>query len=121
VTAIGGDFTKDDLPTDCDVAIMARNLPIYNREIIAKVVQRAFDALTPGGEMHLIGETLDDDRSGPIGPALWGLAQSINASTGLAHTDSDCRGYFENAGFIDVAVHEFVPGTLNRVTGTKPL
>jgi SAM-dependent methyltransferase len=120
VSAVGGDFTKDELPTGCDVAIMASNLPIYNREIIAKVVQRAFDALIPGGEMHLIGETLDDDRSGPIGPALWGLAQAINASTGLAHTDADCRNYFEQAGFIDIAVHEFVPGTLNRVTGTKP-
>ena len=120
VEALGGDFTKDTLPTDCDVAIMASNLPIYNRDIIADVVKRAFDALLPGGEMHLIGETLNDARDGPIGPALWGLAQAINASTGLAHTDADCRGYFERAGFVDVAVHEFVSGTLNRITGTKP-
>lgn len=69
-SAVGGDFTADALPEGCDVAIMASNLPLYSRDIIAKVIQRTFDALLPGGEMHLIGETLRDDRSGPIGPAL---------------------------------------------------
>jgi len=120
VTAVGGDFTADPLPQDCDVAIMASNLPLYGREIIAKVIRRTFEALVPGGEMHLIGETLEDDRSGPVGPALWGLAEAINGSTGVAHTEADCIGYFEAAGFTDITVHEFVPGTLSRIVGTKP-
>ena len=120
VSAIGGDFTADTLPEGCDVAIMASNLPLYGREIIVKVIRRAFDALLPGGEMHLIGETLEDDRSGPVGPALWGLAEAINGSTGVAHTEADCLGYFDAAGFVDVQVHEFVPGTLSRITGRKP-
>jgi hypothetical protein len=120
VSAVGGDFTADPLPEGCDVAIMASNLPLYSREIIGKVIRRACDALLPGGEMHLIGETLRDDRGGPVGPALWGLAEAINGSTGLAHTEADCTGYFEAAGFEQVAVHEFVPGTLSRIVGVKP-
>lgn len=119
VSALGGDFTADPFPTGCDVVVMASNLPLYNREIIAQVIKSAFDALEPGGEMHLIGETLRDDRSGPIGPALWGLAEAINGSTGLAHTEADCIGYFEAAGFEQVTVHEFIPGTLSRIVGTK--
>ncbi len=120
VTAVGGDFTADTLPDGCDVAIMASNLPLYSREIIGKVIRRAYNVLKPGGEMHLIGETLRDDRSGPLGPALWGLAEAINGSTGLAHTDADCIGYFKAAGFESVTVHEFIPGTLSRIVGTKP-
>ena len=50
-------FTRDPFPTDCDVAIMASNLPMYSREMIAAVIERRIDALLPGGEMHLIGET----------------------------------------------------------------
>ena len=119
-SAIGGDFTADDFPEGCDVAIMASNLPLYSREIIGQVIQRSFDALVPGGEMHLIGETLRDNRSGPIGPALGGLAEAINGSTGMAHTEADCIGYFEAAGFEDVTVHEFIAGTLSRIVGTKP-
>ncbi len=120
VEAEACDFTADPFPTDCDVAVMASNLPIYSREIIGEVVQKTHDALLPGGEMHLIGETLDDDRRGPAGPALWGLSEAINGTTGLAHSTADCVGYFEAAGFEDVSVNAFVPGVLTRVAGRKP-
>ena len=120
VDAQACDFTADPFPTNCDVGVMASNLPIYSREIVGEVIQKAFDALLPDGEMHLIGETLDDDRRGPVGPALWGLSEAIGGTTGLAHTNADCIGYFENAGFVDVSVNEFVPGALARITGHKP-
>ena len=95
-------------------------LVAFNSSQGAHSAPKAFDALLPGGEMHLIGETLDDDRRGPVGPALWGLSEAIGGTTGLAHTNADCIGYFENAGFVDVSVNEFVPGALARITGHKP-
>lgn len=120
VEAQACDFTADPLPEDCDVAIMASNLPQYSPAIIARVIVRAADALLPGGEFHLIGEMLDDDRRGPIAPALWGLSEAVSHSTGKAHTEAECIGYLEEAGFADVAAHPFIPGTLTRVTGRKP-
>ena len=120
VSAQGGDFTKNDFPEGCDVALMASNLPQYNREIINQVIQKAFDALLPGGEMHLIGEMLDDDRQGPTDAAIWGLFEVMSNSTGISHTRADCVSYFEKAGFTDVEVIDFIPGTLVRVTGRKP-
>ena len=120
VSTMGGDFTKDDLPEGCDVAIMASNLPQYNREIVQSVVGKAFQALVPGGEMHLVGEMLDDDRTGPLDAAIWGLYEVFANSTGMAHTRAECASYFENAGFVDVEVNEFIPGVLVRVTGLKP-
>jgi len=120
VTTLGGDFTQDEFPDNCDVALMASNLPQYNREIILLVVKKAFQALTSGGEMHLIGEMLDDDRAGPADAAIWGLLEVMSNSTGLTHTRADCVDYFQNAGFQDVQVNEFVPGILVRVSGTKP-
>jgi cyclopropane fatty-acyl-phospholipid synthase-like methyltransferase len=119
ITAQGGEFTADAFPTDADVIVMASNLPIYGREIIREVIARAHGALLPGGEMHLIGEMLNAERTGPIDPALWGLSEALDNTTGLAHSVTDCTEYFEAAGFSDVAVHEFVPGTLNRVYGRK--
>lgn len=119
VSAAACDFTTDPLPRDADVAIMASNLPQYSREIIASVVRRVYDALLPGGEFHLIGEMLDADRAGPLGPALWGLSEAVNDSTGLAHSVTECVGYLEAAGFSAVEAHEFIPETLTRVTGRK--
>jgi len=121
VTATACDFTQDALPSDADVAIMASNLPQYGRQVIGQVVQRIYDALLPGGEFHLIGEILDADASGPLAPALWGLSEAVNLSTGLAHSITDCEQYFSDAGFQQVTVTEFIPQTLTRVTGFKPI
>lgn len=120
VTTHGGDFINDPLPTGCDVAVMASNLPIYNAENIAKVVAKTFDALEPGGEMHLVGETLDASGVGPLDAALWGLAELNYGSGGRAHSDAECIGYFEAAGFVDVRNVDFVTGMLTRTVGHKP-
>jgi predicted nicotinamide N-methyase len=119
VIATACDFTRDALPGDADVAIMASNLPQYSRPIIADVVSRVHDALLPGGEFHLIGEMLDADGSGPIAPALWGLSEAVSHSTGLAHSVTDCANYFEAAGFENIRIDEFIPDTLTRVSGVK--
>ncbi|MEE8245285.1 MAG: methyltransferase [Pseudomonadales bacterium] len=120
VTVQACDFTVDPLPDDADVAIMASNLPQYGRDIVASVVQKVYDALLPGGEYYLIGEMIDSDGRGPLAPALWGLSEAVSGSTGLAHSVADSVDYLERAGFVDVAVSEFVPQTLTRVSGTKP-
>jgi SAM-dependent methyltransferase len=120
VSTQAGDFITADFPRDVDAIVMASNLPIYNEEVIQKVVQKAHDALLPGGEMHLVGEMVYDDRSGPLDAAMWGVSEAVSGSAGKAHTISQCRGYFANAGFIDVGDDVFVPGTLQRVSGRKP-
>ncbi|MGE5149964.1 MAG: methyltransferase [Rhodospirillaceae bacterium] len=120
VTAMPGDFTKTEFPKGADVVVMASNLPQYEPDLIRLVVAKAFAAMAPGGEMHLIGETLHDDRRGPLSAALWGLNEAIQGSTGVAHTEGEVTGYLQGAGFTDVAVHPFVPGVLSRVTGRKP-
>jgi len=120
VSAVGGDFTRDPFPAGADVAIMASNLPGYSPAIIRTVVAKAFAALVPGGEMHVIGEMLNDQRTGPLGPALWGLNEALYNSTGVAHSEGDTAGYLRDAGFIEVVACEFIPGSLTRVTGRKP-
>jgi SAM-dependent methyltransferase len=119
VEALPCNFTRDPFPSDCDVAIMASNLPMYGRDMIASVIRKAHDALVPGGEMHLIGETTNNERTGPWGPAYWGLGQALSDSLGVAHSEADVINYFRDAGFRDVAVHEFIAGALSRITGTK--
>lgn len=119
ITAQPCDFTRDPFPTDCDVAIMASNLPMYDREVIAAVIAKAYTALLPGGEIHLIGEMTNDERTGPWGPAYWGLGQAISESKGLAHSEADVIGYFRDAGFKDIDLVDFIPGSLGRVVGTK--
>jgi len=120
IKAVGGDFTRDVLPQGCDVVVMASNLPQYSADIIQQVVSKAFGALLPGGEMHLIGEMLDDERRGPVDAAIWGLNEALSNSTGVAHTRRECVDFFNQAGFTNVSVVDFIPDILVRVSGRKP-
>jgi predicted nicotinamide N-methyase len=120
VTTLPGDFTRTPFPQGVDVVVMASNLPQYEPDLIRLVVGKAFNALVAGGEMHLIGETLHDDRRGPLSAALWGLNEAVYGSTGVAHTESEVKSYLQGAGFTEVTVHPFVPGVLSRVAGRKP-
>jgi SAM-dependent methyltransferase len=114
-----GDFTTDELPSGADLMIMASNLPQYNERVLAKVLKRAYKALRPGGEFHLVGETLDEEKRGPLGPALWGIHEALFESEGRAHSETEVSGYLERAGFVEVEVHRFVPGSLTRITGKR--
>ncbi|HJM50595.1 MAG TPA: methyltransferase [Alphaproteobacteria bacterium] len=118
VSTLAADFTADDFPA-ADVVVMASNLPIYDEAVVAQVVAKAFAALEPGGEMHLVGEMVTDDRTGPLDAAMWGLAEALSGGAGKAHTIGQCRGYFEAAGFEEVGDEVFVAGTLQRVFGRK--
>jgi len=115
-----GDFTSDPFPPGADVMLMASNLPQYNEEVLLRVFKKAFEAMAPGGEFHVVGETLDTDKRGPLGPALWGISEALLGSTGRAHSETETRGYLETAGFVEVQVHPFIPGSLSRITGRKP-
>ncbi len=120
VETLAADFTRDAFPDDVDAVVMASNLQIYDEPMIRGVVRKAYDALLPGGEMHLVGEMLDDDRSGPLDAALWGLQNTFDGSAGVARTIGQCRSYFESAGFREVTDQPFVPSVLQRVSGVKP-
>ena len=41
-------------------------------------------ALAPGGEYHVVGETVSDQKDGTLGPALWGLHEALFGSRGRA-------------------------------------
>jgi len=115
-----GDFTRDPFPPGADVMLMASNLPQYDQEVLEGVMRKAYEALLSGGEYHVVGETLTDEKDGPLGPALWGIHEALFGSHGRAHSERETKGYLAKAGFVDVKVHQFVPGSLSRITARKP-
>ncbi|MBW1985049.1 MAG: methyltransferase domain-containing protein, partial [Deltaproteobacteria bacterium] len=114
-----GDFTNDPFPSGADVMIMASNLPQYNESALGKVLGKAYEALASGGEFHVIGETLDNEKKGPLGPALWGIHEALFGSGGRSHSEKEVKNYMKKAGFSEVQVHPFIPGSLSRITGNK--
>jgi hypothetical protein len=121
ITTLAGDFTSDPFPRGPDVIIQASNLPQYDQTGLENVMRKGFEALVPGGEYHVVGETVSVEKDGELGPAMWGLHEALFGSLGRAHSEMEVRTYLENAGFENVEVHEFIPGSLTRITGYKPV
>ena len=120
ISTLAGDFTADPFPVGPDVIIQASNLPQYSGEMLIRVMKKGLDALVPGGEYHVVGETVSDDKDGTLGPALWGLHEALFGSLGRAHSEREVITYLEKAGFEKIDVNAFIPGSLTRITGYKP-
>jgi 16S rRNA G1207 methylase RsmC len=119
IGTVAADFTRDPLPRGADVAVMASNLPQYAPSVVREIVSKAYKALEPGGEMHLVGEMLNNDRKGPLLAALYALYEAIHDSGGVAHTVDEVIEYLREAGFSGVCSREFIPAILTRVSGVK--
>ena len=120
ISTLAGDFTSDPFPQGPDVIIQASNLPEYNPEILQKVFRKGYEALVPGGEYNVVGETVNDEKDGTMGPALWGLHNALMGNQGRAYSEKEVRSFLENVGYVNVEVNEFIPGSLSRITGYKP-
>ena len=96
-TAVG-DYEKDELGTGFDVvflsAIIHSNSPRLNRELIRKGV----NALAPSGRLVVQDFIVDEDRTAPPFGALFALNMLVGTETGDTYTESEVRGWMEEAG-----------------------
>ena len=115
-----GDFTEDLFPPGADIMIQASNLPGYSEKHLIDLFKKGYGAMKPGGEYHLVGEAVNDEKGGPLGPSLWGIEEVFSGSEGRAHSEQEVQRYLEAAGFVNVQISAFIPGSLSRITGHKP-
>jgi SAM-dependent methyltransferase len=98
VATVVGDYEKDELGTGFDLvflsAIIHSNPPHLNRELIRKGVK----ALNPSGQLVVQEFIVDEDRSGPPFSALFALNMLVGTESGDTYTESEVRGWMEEAG-----------------------
>ncbi|MBU2549222.1 MAG: hypothetical protein KKB20_12455 [Proteobacteria bacterium] len=115
-----GDFTRDDLPQGADLVGVIGNLHAYAPDETARVVDRAFQAVSPGGGLLIIDYMLNEDKTGPLEPALRHLESAAYSSRGWVKTGAEVESYMRQAGAVDTMVTDFIPGSLTRVFGRRP-
>jgi hypothetical protein len=119
ITTYFGDLLEVDFPRGADVMLMSSNLPDFSSGGLATVYGKAFDAMETGGAIIILGEALNDDRSGPLEPALWNLDDALSGSHGDSHTVSEVCQLLRTAGFVDCEAGDFVPGLLTMFVARK--
>jgi hypothetical protein len=86
---------------------------------IPGLVQRAYEALRPGGQLLIHDFFVDDDRRGPKGAALWFVAFAFNPDA-VSLTPGFVTSQVEAAGFRDAIVRPVIPGLTRLAVATKP-
>jgi len=112
-----GDLRRGIDVEGADAVLLSAVLADWPREERAVILRQAFRVLRPGG-LLLVSETLlDDDRSGPLGPAMLSLVM-LAAMRGDQLSGREVQEELEAAGFSEPIVRRGRPRDL--VTARRP-
>lgn len=99
----GGNFLQDDLPQGYDVVWISQILHGDSPEDCAKLVAKAGKLLNPGGLLVIQDFMLENDRTGPAHPALFGLNMLVGTEGGQAYTWAEVQALMRDAGTASVS------------------
>jgi hypothetical protein len=114
-----GDMFADQLPRGADLIVLGWILHDWDDEHCEQLLRRCFEALPSGGHILLLEMVLDEDRTGPLFPALMSLNMLVATLNGRERTGSEFRALLERAGFVEPRV-ERLHAPRDYVLARKP-
>lgn len=99
----GGNFLQDPLPQGVDAVWISQILHGESPQDAATLVRKAAQCLKPGGILAIQDFMLDDDRSGPLHPALFSLNMLVGTGGGQSYTWSEVTAMMRDAGAVSVS------------------
>jgi hypothetical protein len=106
VTTYPGNIMKDDFPKGADAVMLSGVLDGYGEKDCCFLIKKVYDYLPQGGVILIKEAIIDDDRTGPLFPALFSLALMIETRNGDARAKGEMSEWLMNAGFSDI---NFIP------------
>lgn len=119
IATCSGDFFRDPLPPGADLALLARVVHDWGPDENRAILQAVYDALRPGGTVAIYEALLDDDRTGPLLPALFSLIMLLETDAGRQYSGAELRALLEATGFVEVRVQQ-LGGEGDLVLARKP-
>ena len=102
VELVSGDFSEDELPKGCDLALLSaiihQNSPRENLDLYGKIHR----ALLPGGKLLIRDHVMDPDRTSPPQGTLFAINMLVNTKGGDTYTFDEIRNSLEKVGFGEV-------------------
>ena len=102
ITFVPGNYYKDELPKDHDLALLSaiihQNSPEQNIELYRKI----YRALEPGGRLIIRDHIMSPDHTQPIGGALFAVNMLIVTPGGRTYSFEEIKASLESAGFTKV-------------------
>ncbi|PLX94116.1 MAG: SAM-dependent methyltransferase [Desulfuromonas sp.] len=99
---VAADFITDPLPGGFDVAWLSHILHGEGEAGCRLLLEKAVTALEPGGLLLVQEFILDNDKRGPLFPALFSLNMLINTPNGAAYSEREIERLMLDAGLTAV-------------------
>ena len=118
IGVVGGDYTQDPLPGGFDLVFMSAIIHSNSPEINKQLFRKAFDALKPDGRLVVLDYIMNGDRTSPAAGAYLSLNMLVGTREGDTFTETEVRGWMEDAGFKKISKKKTPFGT-DLLTGIK--
>lgn len=111
IKCVGGDLTKDALPENFDVALLANLLAVFDADTNKELFKRIYDKLPPQGACLVSGWILDESRTSPDISVLFCLEDICWNAPDVERGFSTYRDWLRDAGFRDIKVKTYYEPT----------
>jgi SAM-dependent methyltransferase len=122
VSTVAGDFFDSEFPRGADLISYITPLQAYGPEDVQFLINKAFDAVEPGGGILILDYMMNEDKTGPMDSVFRHLGGLLSQTDpGYVNTAPEFCEYLKRAGFVDIESREnLIPGSVGMVTGKKP-
>lgn len=117
---VEGNAFEVDWPGERDAVLFSYVSGSVSAEGVRELYRRAHEALRPGGEVLIHDFMVDDDRSGPLLPALWAFQHVAFTPGAIGLTPGFVTGLLAECGFAEISLDPFVPGMTRLVRALRP-
>lgn len=98
IVIVTGDLTRDELPRGFDLVFLSAIVHSFPPDENRRLLQKAARALDPGGRVVVQDFLMNEDRTGPLAPALFALNMLVGTPAGDTFTESEIRAWMTEAG-----------------------
>jgi SAM-dependent methyltransferase/predicted transcriptional regulator len=99
VSFVAGDYNKDELPGECDLALLSAVIHQNSPEQNLSLFQKIYRTLELGGALLIRDHVMDTTRTRPPMGALFALNMLVSTSAGDTYTFDEIKDNLEMAGF----------------------
>jgi ubiquinone/menaquinone biosynthesis C-methylase UbiE len=109
VTFLPGDYHTTPFPKGNDVILFFGMMHQEPVDSIRDLLRRAFDAMSPGGVVYVMDMMTDASHAQPPFSAMFAVNMALTKEHGWVFSDTELRGWIEEAGFSDFTVKPLPP------------
>jgi len=120
VRYIPGNALAVDWPTEQDAILMSYLFSGVPGSELPRLVQQAYDCLSPGGHFIVHDFMVEDDRTGPPMAALWQLQHMAFTPEARSVTPGWLKSRMTEIGFTVPRDEEMVPGMTRLIHARRP-